>query len=133
MRAARQWALPDIRPDITPLIGVLFVLMAVFMASTPPGTNSLSFNTPPEGCNSYGCPRNILFVSIMSGNDIYINGKRILVPELDSRIDTTAAHLNSHYVMVRGDAKLPYNTFFQIVAHLQNRGYHVALINEDME
>lgn len=133
MRAARSWAMPDIRPNITPLIGVLFVLMAVFMAAAPPATTSVTVEQSGTEVCSCAPQQPAILISIINSDLLYLDHKPVPRSDLDTRIDAAATSLQSRHILIRSDANIPYGAFFGVVDQLKKLGYHVAILTEDME
>ncbi len=120
---------PAARVDMTPLVGVLLVLMTVFMAATSPPTGTQQLDEPPDMVGSLASPP--LFISVMGRDTIYIGGHKMSLAALD---DTLAAlPPGSHKVLLRGDKDIDYGTFMTVLSRLKHDGYAVGLINEDIE
>lgn len=126
-----RYATPQyVRADLTPLVGVMLVLMTVFMAATPPATVTQNLDQPPMDFPVNSTPP-ALFVSIMGRDDIYIRDHKTSLASLDQ--DMAAQSQGRHYVLLRGDKNIAYGDFMSVLNRLKQEGYAVGLINEDME
>ncbi len=108
--------------NIIPLMDLVFNLLIVFMLATPLLENSINIKLPQA---SQGAPldsKNITTVNLDSGGKIYLDKKAVSLADLEGLMRAQIQQDPQHAVMVRGDEKVPYGKFVEIVDHLKQAG-----------
>jgi len=130
---SRYTAQHDARIDMTPLVGVMLVLVMVFMAGFP-ATVAIPLDIP--GCflgyKSTNPPP--LFVSIMGPDNVYIGGHKTSTATFAADIKAAHTGAGETSFLVRADKDATYQDYITVLSRLRALGYtHIGMINEDLE
>jgi biopolymer transport protein ExbD len=117
-----------LRIDVTPLVGVMLVLLTVSMVGLPQARGIEIGMSPPNGHWNNGEPM------------IGIDASGLTVNQQSSSLSTLARDLDaagiapSARLYVLGDGHLAYDDFMRVVNRLHSLGYdRLVLVNEDFE
>ena len=126
----------DVRIDMTPLVGVMLVLLIIFMVSIPAATVSIKLDLPPANAPSTPLVKKPVFISIMGPDQIYIGDVKTdhtrLIADLQAALQSPNPF--NERILVRGDKDIKYDDFVAVINQLQQNGFlKIGLINEDIE
>ena len=130
---------PNARPDLVPMIDVVFQLVVFFMvSSTFVMTPGIALDLP-ESTSSEPVVLNRLVVTVASSSEVYINRERVPIAELGDRLGELVTNGESEEVMsavIEGDSNVSYETLVYVLDALRRNGYRgIALrtLEDDQE
>ena len=130
---SRYIATHDVRIDMTPLVGVLLVLVMVFMVAFP-ATLAIPLDVPGCFLGYRGTNPPPLFVSIMGPNEVYIGGHKTSTATFAADIKAESTGAVEPSFLVRADKDATYQDYITVLGRLKALGYtRIGMVNEDME
>ena len=94
--------------NVTPLLDLAFVLLIIFMITTPLMENSVDLTLPSsEAAEGAVDPADVQIVSINRDEAVEFNGDAITLPELEAQLAALRAAGPSVAVVVRAHKELP--------------------------
>ncbi len=109
--------------NVTPLLDLAFVLLIIFMITTPLIENSLDLIVPTSStAQSAVDPGKVQIVAINKEAQIQFNDEDITADELEVRLNVMKAEEPGIAVVVRPHKELPIQTFIGIMDLLQRVG-----------
>lgn len=109
--------------NVTPLLDLAFVLLIIFMITTPLIENSLDLIVPTSStAQSAVDPGQVQIVAINKEAQIQLNDEDITADELEVRLNVMKAEEPGIAVVVRPHKDLPIQTFIGIMDLLQRVG-----------
>ncbi len=109
--------------NIVPMMDLVWNLLIVFMLATPLLEQTIDVKLPSQ--NSAGTPldpKNVTTVNLDSSGHAFVNGRLISILDLERLAKNEIKNDPQHAVVVRGDEKVPYGKFVEIVDHLKLAG-----------
>jgi biopolymer transport protein ExbD len=109
--------------NVTPLLDLAFVLLIIFMITTPLIENSLDLVVPTSSTAKTSLnPTEVITISI-DRNDVYkINNDVVTAADLESRLAGLHAQNPATAVVVRPDRELPVQRFVAVMDMLNRVG-----------
>ncbi|MBI4027471.1 MAG: biopolymer transporter ExbD [Verrucomicrobia bacterium] len=108
--------------NVVPLMDLVFNLLIVFMLATPLLEQSINIKLPlaPSGVpvNS----KDVTTVDLDSAGRIFVNEQLVKPAELEEIARSKIRANPEHPVLVRGDEKVPYGKFVEVVDRLKHAG-----------
>jgi biopolymer transport protein ExbD len=108
--------------NIVPLMDLVFNLLIVFMITTPLMENSVDIKLPPVNSGTPITSKNITTINVDSLGRAFINEKKVSLIEIEQIVKRKIMEDPQHPVVIRGDEKVPYGKFVEIVDHLKKAG-----------
>ena len=111
----------DFRPELTPLVDVVFQLIIFFMVSTVfiEFTQQMDIE-PPDVNGSLGPGQvNRLTIEITKDEKIYLDGKELTQEEISEHLQGQS---DTRAVLIRADKRLPYGIVMQIMQICKTAG-----------
>ena len=108
--------------NIVPLMDLVFNLLIVFMLATPLLEQSVDIKLPPLQSGSPVDTKDMTTIHLDSTGHAIVNDKSISLPELERLARAKIKRSPQHAVVVRGDEKVPYGKFVEIVDCLKQAG-----------
>ncbi len=109
--------------NVTPLLDLAFVLLIIFMITTPLIENSLDLVVPTSStAKSEVDPAEVQMVSITKDAEIELNEEPMTAADLESRLMAMKRDQPGVAVVVRPHKDLPIQTFIGIMDLLQRVG-----------
>ncbi|MHC4103309.1 MAG: ExbD/TolR family protein [Planctomycetota bacterium] len=111
----------DFRPELTPLVDVVFQLVIFFMVSSVFMTYARQMNIEPP--KSTGKPaseqvsRNT--IEITQAEKIFLNGKELTLDALAGQLQAVS---DTRAVVIRADKRLPYGLVMQVMEICEGAG-----------
>jgi biopolymer transport protein ExbD len=107
--------------NVTPLLDLAFVLLIIFIITTPLLTSNIPVELPNGGKNSHQAPdaKSIRTVTIDRTGQIYLEGRKIELPVLEQELMTFRAQTPDAAVVVRADKSLNVQQLFDVMDVLQ--------------
>lgn len=107
--------------EITPMIDLVFLLVAFFMVSSTLGKVSEVKVDLPEAETSAAGEMSDFIITVDSQNSIYIDGKSVAVDELEKLIDEQYINIKDKKIMISGDKKASYEYIVKVMDILAKR------------
>jgi biopolymer transport protein ExbD len=107
--------------NVTPLLDLAFVLLIIFIITTPLLTSNVPLNLP-TGSNNHTPPpdaKSIRTISIKSDGRVYLEEKPVELPVLQQELTAFKASTPDAAVIVRADRSLNVQQFFDVIDVVQ--------------
>lgn len=109
--------------NVTPLLDLAFVLLIIFMITTPLIENSIDLVVPTSSTAKVSVnPSDVFTISIDKNDVMKLNNEVLTAAELESRLATLHAENPSTAVVVRPDRDLAVQKFVSVMDILQRTG-----------
>lgn len=108
--------------NVVPLTDLVFNLLIVFMLATPLLEQSINIKLPSAPSGEAIETRDVTTVDLDSAGHAFIHEKLVTLDELEKFARGKIAMDSQHAVLVRGDEKVPYGRFVEIVDRLKQAG-----------
>lgn len=106
--------------NITPLLDLVFVLLVIFIITTPQMANDLEMNLPSAQPNKpKGPPPRINRIVVEAGGGLRLNQQPVALPDLKGLLASIKAAEGDPSVVVAGGAEVDYERVVQILDLLQ--------------
>ncbi|MCM0606916.1 MAG: ExbD/TolR family protein [Xanthomonadaceae bacterium] len=124
-----QTALSEI--NVTPLVDVMLVLLIVFMISAPMMQQGVQVELPKANAGSLNESPEPLVLVVNADRSIAINGHKIPLANLRTKLTAIAAAKPNIDVLVQADQSVPYGIIAKIIAEVkQSKITRVGLVTE---
>lgn len=108
---------------MTPLLDLAFVLLIIFMITTPLIENSLDLVVPTSStAKSSVNPAEVFTISIDKDNGLKLNNEPVTAADLESRLAALHSQDPATAVVVRPHKDLPVQNFVSVMDILQRTG-----------
>ncbi|CCQ90909.1 Predicted protein [Nitrospina gracilis 3/211] len=106
--------------ELTPLVDVVFLLLIFFMVSTAfvDFPRQLQIDLPTSKKSSELKERERLEIEMTSQEEIFLNGKRITVKELEAKVEAIESPAGQQ-ALIRADKALAYGKVVEVMGILQ--------------
>jgi biopolymer transport protein ExbD len=109
--------------NVTPLLDLAFVLLIIFMITTPLIENSIDLVVPSSSTAKTSInPSEVFTISIDKNDVMKLNNEALTAADLESRLATIHAENPSTAVVVRPDRDLAVQKFVSVMDILQRTG-----------
>ena len=109
--------------NVTPLLDLAFVLLIIFMITTPLIENSIDLVVPSSSTAKASVnPAEVLTISMDKNDVMKLNNEAVTAADLESRLATLHAENPSTAVVVRPDRDLAVQKFVAVMDILQRTG-----------
>lgn len=109
--------------NITPLLDLCFVLLIIFMITTPLIENSMDLVVPTSSTAKTSVnPAEVITISVDKNNDLKLNTEPVTAADLESRLAQLHAQNPATAVVVRPDRDLAVQRFVAVMDILQRVG-----------
>ena len=106
--------------NITPLLDLAFVLLVIFIITTPQLSNDLEMNLPsPKQDQPKGPPPKINHIAVDAQGHISLNDKPMELPELKQTLFALKAGDTNATVVVKGSGDVDYQRVISVLDLLQ--------------
>ena len=106
--------------NITPLLDLAFVLLVIFIITTPQLSNDLEMNLPsPKKDNNPKPPPRLNRINVDTAGHITLNGQAYELPELKTALTTLKAGDPDPNVVVKGASDTDYQRVIGVLDILQ--------------
>jgi len=110
--------------NVTPLLDLAFVLLIIFMITTPLIENSVDLVVPSSStAKTVVNPSEVLTIAVDRNDVMKLNNEVVTVADLEARLATLHAQNPSTAVVVRPDRDLPIQKFISVMDVLQKVGF----------
>jgi len=108
--------------NVVPLVDLVFNLLIVFMLTTPLLEQSINIKLPTASSAASMPEHDLTTVNLDAAGRIFLDKKSMTLAELEALARSRIKANPEHAVLVRGDEKVPYGKFVEIVDHLRKAG-----------
>src|ERR1700739_1196472 len=122
---------PRAEINVTPLIGVVLVLLIVFMVTAPLLTVGVPVDLPKTKAQALSQDREPLSVTVRRDGGIWLQNTRVSEDDLVPRLTAIAANGYDQRIFVRGDKSVDYGRVMQVMALISAAGFtHIGLVTD---
>ena len=118
--------------NITPLLDLVFVLLIIFMITTPLMEQQLPVDLPKASTSiatSLPDPKSILTLTLAKDGTTLLGSEKIRLDQLTSLLTQRKARDSQLVVSLRADSSLPYETVFRALEAVRSAGARLDLAN----
>ncbi|MEI7720886.1 MAG: biopolymer transporter ExbD [Verrucomicrobiota bacterium] len=118
--------------NITPLLDLVFVLLIIFMITTPLMEQQLPVDLPKASTSiatSLPDPKAILTLTLAKDGSTLLGSEKIRLDQLTSLLTQRKARDPQLVVSLRADSSLPYETVFRALEAVRSAGARLDLAN----
>ncbi|MFA9197100.1 MAG: ExbD/TolR family protein [Aliarcobacter sp.] len=118
--------------NITPLLDLVFVLLIIFMITTPLMEQQLPVDLPKASTSiatSLPDPKSILTLTLAKDGSTLLGSEKIRIDQLTSLLTQRKARDPQLVVSLRADSSLPYETVFRALEAVRSAGARLDLAN----
>ena len=118
--------------NITPLLDLVFVLLIIFMITTPLMEQQLPVDLPKASTSiatSLPDPKSILTLTLAKDGTTLLGSEKIRLDQLTSLLTQRKARDSQLVVSLRADSSLPYETVFRALEAVRFAGARLDLAN----
>ena len=118
--------------NITPLLDLVFVLLIIFMITTPLMEQQLPVDIPKASTSiatSLPDPKSILTLTLAKDGSTLLGSEKIRLDQLTSILAQRKARDPQLVVSLRADSSLPYETIFRALEAVRSAGARLDLAN----
>lgn len=117
--------------NVTPFVDVMLVLLVVFMVTAPLMTVAVPIDLPKTQARSISQDKEPLVVSIDSSGKVYLQEKKMDLPDLVPKLQAITGANADARIFVRGDKDVSYGRIMEVMGTISASGFNkVALIAE---
>ncbi len=107
--------------NLTPMIDVMTVLLAVFMVTAPLLTSGMDMKLPDGGKSSLSGQEQIV-VSITNKGHLYMGKRRLTLKHVLVKIKNLTQNNKKSQIVISADQKVPYGTVIKVMGAFRDLG-----------
>ncbi|MBU0603420.1 MAG: biopolymer transporter ExbD [Gammaproteobacteria bacterium] len=108
--------------NVTPMLDLAYVLLVVFILMTTAGVQGLTMTLPKPSNTPSTEQHEVKIVQVMESGALMVNGVGVDMAQLEAQLDAARARDPKFSVMIRGEARAPYNGVIQVVDLVSRMG-----------
>jgi biopolymer transport protein ExbD len=119
------------RPDLTPLVDVMFLLLIFFMLSSSyVQVSGIKIDPPQVGTvSTLGIEKFVITVSMESGKpEVFFKDKLVSMEELKRELAKVSTHSKSGTIIIRADKRSPFNDVAELMALAEKAQLSIFLL-----
>jgi biopolymer transport protein ExbD len=118
--------------NIIPLVDVVLVLLIIFMVTTAFSKDSALKLDLPKGSRAEQPkqPPTEISVSVDKKQQIYVNGKPIVLKDLEAEVNARRNRTNKTILVLRGDKEVVYGAIMPVLDEISHTGVDLTLALE---
>ena len=109
--------------QLTPMIDVMTVLLAVFMVTTPMMTNGIDLDLPNAGHSALTGNDNAIQISVDANGRYYLNENEMGVDDVVKRAIAMRGENPQLSIMINGDKRADYGAVMVVMGKLKDSGF----------
>ncbi|MBO4626051.1 MAG: biopolymer transporter ExbD [Alphaproteobacteria bacterium] len=113
----------DALMQLTPMIDVMTVLLAVFMVTTPMMTNGISLDLPNAGNSVLNGTDHAIQISVDKNGEYYLNEMKLNVDDVVKRAIAMRGENPQLSIMINGDRHADYGAVMAVMGKLKDSGF----------
>lgn len=115
--------------NVTPMLDLAYVLLVVFILMTTAGVQGLTMTLPKPSNKPSTEQHEVKIVQVMESGAFMVNGVGVSLAQLEGQLDAARARDPKFSVVIRGEARAPYDGVIQVVDLVSRMGIaNVGLI-----
>ena len=118
--------------NITPLLDLVFVLLIIFMITTPLMEQQLPVDLPKATTslpNTMPDPKSILTLTLSKDGSVLLGSEKVTLDQLTPLLTQRKARDPELVVSLRADSSLPYEKIFRALEAVRSAGARLDLAN----
>ena len=130
--SGKRGAMADI--NITPVVDVMLVLLIIFMVTAPMMQRGVAVDLPKTEAGELTAEEEKLVITIQKDRTVYLNNSKIVLDQLEQRLQDIVRLRHDKEVFLRADAEVPYGFVVQTMALIRKAGVSkLGMITEPPE
>lgn len=113
----------DFSIQLTPMIDVMTVLLAVFMVTTPMMTTGIDLNLPRAGASAVTGNDHAIQISVDKNGNYYLSEMQLPRDEIVKRAVAMRGENPDLTIMISGDTNADYGAVMSIMGKLKDSGF----------
>ncbi|MBE6461980.1 MAG: biopolymer transporter ExbD [Alphaproteobacteria bacterium] len=113
----------DASIQLTPMIDVMTVLLAVFMVTTPLMTTGIDLELPRAGTSAMTGNDHAIQISVDAGGNYYLSEMKLSRDEIVTRAIAMRGENPNLTIMISGDAHADYGAVMSMMGKLKDSGF----------
>ena len=109
--------------QLTPMIDVMTVLLAVFMVTTPMMTTGIDLNLPRAGASAVTGNDHAIQISVDKNGNYYLSEMQLTRDEIVKRAVAMRGENPELTIMISGDTNADYGAVMSIMGKLKDSGF----------
>jgi len=118
--SGKKGAMADI--NITPVVDVMLVLLIIFMVTAPMMQRGVAVDLPKTEAGELPTEEEKLVITIQKDRTVYLNSTKVVLDELEQRLQSVVSLRHDKEVFLRADEEVPYGFVVQTMALIRKAG-----------